>query len=334
MANSGSTYFQELGGSYPIFPAEASTGAAHVDLLAAAMLAFCVILVFAVIVLISWYGWRYRAGSSVKRRPLMSERKQTIAEIIWACVLFGFFMVFFFWGADVYIGLYRQPDEDLTINVVAKQWMWKMEHANGAREINTLHVPVDREVRVNLNSQDVIHSFYVPVFRLKKDAVPGMTTTIWFKATEVGTYHLFCAEYCGTNHSHMDGKIIVMSQADYGDWLAAHGHEQTPAQRGKALFRTYGCSGCHMGSSVVDAPDLAGIYGRPQPLSDGTTVIADEAYIRDSILQPRKDIVAGFQPVMPSFAGRISGADLQSIIAYIRSLQPGDWKYERQEGSQ
>src|SRR5699024_6995760 len=170
VASQDSIYFQSLGGSYPILPAEASTGAAHVDLLAAAMLAFCVIILFAVTALIVWYGWRYRAGSRVDRRPLMSERKQTIAEIIWAAVLFAFFMVFFVWGSDVYVGLYRQPDEDLTINVVAKQWMWKMEHANGAREINTLHVPVNREVRVNLHSQDVIHSFFVPVFRIKKDA--------------------------------------------------------------------------------------------------------------------------------------------------------------------
>ncbi|HLR86849.1 MAG TPA: cytochrome c oxidase subunit II [Wenzhouxiangella sp.] len=321
--------FQDMG----ILPTQASSGAAQVDLLALAMLIFCALVLLAVFGLVLWFSWRYRAGSSVKRKPLSSERKQTAMEMIWAGGLFIVFMGFFYWGVDVYVQMYQQPDEDLTIEVVGKQWMWKLEHPNGAREIDTLHVPVNRKVRLNINSQDVIHSFYVPAFRIKKDAVPGMTTSIWFEPTEIGTYHLFCAEYCGTNHSHMRGQVIVMSQQDYSDWLTANGHEQTAALDGAQLFRTYGCSGCHIGSSVVDAPVLAGIYGRVVPLADGTTIIADEAYIRDSILHPHKDIVAGYKPVMPSFEGRMSEADLQKIIAYIRSLEPGDWQLERHGGN-
>src|SRR5699024_8722236 len=221
----------------------------------------------------------------VRRKALVSERRQTAVEIGWSVVLFACFLVFFVWGTDVYINMYRSPGQALTIHVVGKQWMWKVEHPNGAREIDTLHVPVGRKVRLDITSMDVIHSFYVPAFRIKKDAVPGMTTSIWFTPTEIGRYHLFCAEYCGTDHSHMRGKVIVMSQENYSAWLVAHGHDQTPAVSGRQLFRTYGCSGCHMGSSVVAAPKLAGIYGRAVPLANGSTIIADEAYIRDSILQ-------------------------------------------------
>lgn len=325
MNNQGGTYFQELSNWVFAIPPQASVGALEVDWLALGLLVFCAVLVGAVVVLMAVFCYRYRAGSKVKRNPLPPESHETRIEFIWSIGLFAFFMVFFVWGATVYLHMYRAPDEALTIKVVGKQWMWKVQHPNGAREIDTLHVPVNRQVRLEITSQDVIHSFFVPAFRLKHDAVPGLVESVGFKATEIGTYHLFCAEYCGTNHSRMRGKVIVMSQEGYSAWLAAHGHEQTPAVAGKQLFRTYGCSGCHMGSAVVDAPKLAGIYGRAVPLADGTTIMVDEAYLRDSILRPRKHIAAGYAPIMPSFAGRISDGDLQKIIAYIRSLEPGDW---------
>lgn len=325
MNNQAGSYFQNTGDWLGVLPPQASTSAYQYDLLGAAMLAFCTVVVVILIVLTARYCYRFRAGSNVTRKSLPSERRETVVEIAWAVVLYGCFLVFFVWGADVYVNMYRPPEQALVIKVVAKQWMWKAEHPSGAREIDTLHVPVGRKVRLDMTSMDVIHSFYVPAFRLKKDVVPGMTTSIWFKATEVGTYHLFCAEYCGTNHSRMRGRVIVMTPEAYSAWTAAHGHEQKPALAGKQLFMTYGCSGCHMGSSVVDAPKLAGIYGRAVPLANGTTTVADEAYIRDSILRPQKHIAAGYAPIMPDFSGRISDAELQKIVAYIRSLEPDDW---------
>ncbi len=318
-------YIQDAGQPFSIVPPQASTSAAQVDLLGLGLLIFCVAVTMVVVGLVLFFGIRYRAGSRVQRKSPAGHAMQLQMEVIWAVALFVVFMGFFYWGTAVYLNLYRVPEDALTIDVVGKQWMWKFEHPNGAREINTLHVPTGRKVRLDITSQDVIHSFYIPAFRIKHDAVPGLESDLWFEATQVGVYRMFCAEYCGTEHSYMRGRVVVMTPEDYSDWLAANGHEQTPALSGKQLFMTYGCSGCHMGKAAVDAPKLAGIYGRQVPLADGTTVIADEAYIRDSILLPDKQIVAGYQPIMPSYAGQMSEGDLQKIIAYIRSLDADDW---------
>ncbi|GAB3681581.1 cytochrome c oxidase subunit II [Salinisphaera aquimarina] len=319
------SYLQDADQPFRFIPVQASTGAHDVDLLAYVLFGLCVVLAFVVAGLIAWFGIRYRAGSTVKRFAPVSEHRAHWIEAIFALVLLAVFLVFFYWGGRLMVDLYRPPADAMTIHVVGKQWMWKLEHPNGAREINTLHVPTGRNVRLDITSQDVIHSFYVPAFRIKHDAVPGLHTTLWFKATQTGEYRMFCAEYCGTNHSRMRGKVVVMAPADYADWLDANGHDQNPVRLGRELFRTYGCSGCHMGRSAVHAPKLAGIYGRSIALADGRTVVADQAYIRDSILQPKKQVAAGFAPIMPSFAGRISESELQQIIAYIRSLKPGDW---------
>jgi cytochrome c oxidase subunit 2 len=198
--------------------------------------------------------------------------------------------------------------------------MWKTRQPNGVQEIDALHVPVNQPVVVYLNSQDVIHSFYVPAFRVKQDAVPGRTTRVWFTATKPGRYHLFCAEYCGTEHSHMTGSIVVMEPERFAAWLEEQGSGESLARSGENLFRALGCSGCHGESSRVRAPDLAGVYGRPVALANQQTVLADERYIRDSILQPKKQVAAGYAPVMPSFDGLIDEAELQMIVAYIKSL--------------
>jgi cytochrome c oxidase subunit 2 len=211
----------------------------------------------------------------------------------------------------------------LEIHVLAKQWMWKTQHPSGAREINALHVPIDKPVRLLMESQDVIHSFFIPAFRIKQDVLPGRDapTQLWFQASKLGTFGLLCAEYCGTDHSAMRGRIVVMTQQDYAAWSVAQPDGDDLAHQGAALFVSRGCSGCHAAASKVHAPRLAGLYGRTVPLQDGRSVLADDAYIRDSILQPRRDIVAGYEPIMPSFAGVLDDGEIQGLIAYIKSLR-------------
>jgi cytochrome c oxidase subunit 2 len=220
----------------------------------------------------------------------------------------------------IYVRLYQPPANALKIYVVAKQWMWKIEHAGGQREINALHVPIDTPVELIMTSEDVIHDFFVPAFRVKRDVLPGQYETLWFRADRVGTYHLFCSQFCGTDHSNMIGDVVVMAAKDYADWLTSNGAADTLADQGKELFVRYGCAGCHLGGGTVRAPSLAGLYGSPVPLSDGSTVIADDRYIRDSIMYPEQQIVASFEPVMPSFANVIKEDDLVRLVAYIHSL--------------
>jgi cytochrome c oxidase subunit 2 len=260
----------------------------------------------------------YRAESNVERGP--PDEKTWGWEVGWTSVSLAIFIAFAVWGAHLFVRLYTPPSRPLEIFVVAKQWMWKTQHPGGEREINELHVPVDRPVRLVMSSEDVIHSFFVPALRVKQDVVPGRYETMWFQATRPGTYGILCAEYCGTDHSGMLGRVVVQTPAQYQDWLAAQKQGVSLAVEGASLFRSYGCSGCHGPAGTVRAPPLEGVFGRPVPLADGTLVTADERYIRDSILQPKSQIVASFAPVMPSFAGQISEDDLLKIMAYIKSL--------------
>ena len=213
----------------------------------------------------------------------------------------------------------RSPADALPVYVVGKQWMWKLQHRNGRREIDELHVPLGQPVRLVMTSQDVIHSFFVPAFRLKQDVVPGRYTSLWFTATRLGEFHLFCSEYCGTDHAAMLGRVVVMEPAAFARWLAAGPRVPGLAQQGFALFREHGCSGCHAAGSTVHAPSLDGLLGSHVHLQDGRTIVADENYVRDSILAPDKDIVAGFAPLMPSFAGQLSEEQIEALIAYLRS---------------
>jgi cytochrome c oxidase subunit 2 len=289
-----------------------------VDHLFFALILICGIVLVGLLLVILYFLFKYRRGKPAKRArsPLPS----TPFELTWSFIPLLIFMGLFTWGAVVYNDQQTTPPAALEINVVGKQWMWKLQHESGQREINELHVPVGQVVKLILASQDVIHSFYIPAFRIKQDVVPGRFTTEWFKATQVGTYHIFCAEYCGKDHSRMRGRIIVMDPADYQHWLTT-GQPATPlAQSGENLFRSLGCSGCHMGSAVVRAPPLQGLYGHPVPLQDGRVVLADEGYLRDSILLPERDVAAGYQPVMPSYKDRISEDDLFLVIAYLKSL--------------
>jgi len=264
------------------------------------------------------YAIRYRHNSPIDRGALAE--KSFRFEISWTVGTLVIFFGLFIWGSMIYVRLYQPPANALKIYVVAKQWMWKIEHAGGQREINALHIPVDTPIELVMTSEDVIHDFFVPAFRVKRDVLPGQYETMWFRPDRIGTYHLFCSQFCGTAHSSMIGDVVVMSAQDYAGWLTTSGGGETLAAQGKGLFVRYGCAGCHLGGGTVRAPSLAGLYGSPVPLSDGGTVIADDRYIRDSIMYPKSQIVASYEPIMPSFANVIGEDDLVRLVAYIHSL--------------
>lgn len=306
--------------SIPFWPEHASSYAGEVDILFISLLIVLVLTAGLVFFLLILFAQRYRHNSGADRSG--ATKKTWRWEVGWTTASLLIFVGLAIWGANLYTRLYQPPADALQIFIVGKQWMWKAEHPGGQREINELHVPLGRDVRLLMASQDVIHSFFIPALRIKQDVVPGRYEQLWFRADKVGRYHFFCAQYCGTDHAHMIGWLTVMEPRAYAAWLRTEGGEASLAQQGAALFRRYGCSGCHEGGGTVRAPALEGLYGSPVPLSDGRVVIADDSYIRDSILLPKKDVVASYQPVMPSFAGQISEDDLVKLIAYIESMQP------------
>jgi cytochrome c oxidase subunit 2 len=241
-------------------------------------------------------------------------------EVTWTVVPLILCLIPFIWGARIYLEEAQPPPDAIEVYVVAKQWMWKTEQPGGQEEINTLHVPTGRAIKLTMTSQDVIHSFYVPAFRLKADVLPDRYTTVWFTPTQPGQYTLYCAQYCGTDHAAMTGQVVAMAPGDYANWLNTGATAfQSPAAQGRKLFQQYGCIDCHESNR---APALQGLFGQPVLLSDGSTVIADENYIRQKLLTPSATIPAGYQPIMPSFAGRLSEEDILNLIAYIKSIGP------------
>jgi cytochrome c oxidase subunit 2 len=300
--------------------------APRIDALFYAITATTVAVALAVFVALIYFGIRYRAGNPVPRHAdiAAAQRRARIrVELAWTLLPLFLFLCAFAWAARLYVDRAAAPADALPVDVVAKQWMWEFQHAGGRREIDELHVPRGRPVKLTMTSQDVIHSLFVPAFRVKQDVLPGRYTDLWFTATRAGRYHLFCAEYCGTDHAGMgSGDVVVMEPADFERWLAAGASAPSAAARGEAAFRALGCSGCHGANAAVHAPNLGGLYGKPVPLSDGSVVTADERYLRDSILLPHKQVAAGYAPIMPSFAGRIAEEDVFDLIAYIRSLAP------------
>ncbi len=237
-------------------------------------------------------------------------------EIFWSAVPLVIVMFIFAWSTELFFVRSNPPANTYDIYVVGKQWMWKVQHPEGISEINELHVPTGRAVKLVMTSQDVIHSFYLPIFRIKQDVIPGRYTTQWFQADKPGKYHLFCAEYCGTNHSHMGGWVYVMEPRDYERWLGRAGSGATLAAGGEKLFTSLGCASCH----VRDCPPLQGLYGSNVALEDGRTVFADDAYIRESILTPTAKVVRGYRPIMPTFQGQVSEEGMLQLLAYIKSL--------------
>jgi cytochrome c oxidase subunit 2 len=304
--------------NFPIFPPEASDAARQTDYLYWGLICLSALVMIVVFVPIIYFLFKYRRGKPADRRPVrLPERTM---EITWTIIPMVVFTGLFAWGANVYWTIERPPADAMNIDVVGKQWMWKIQHPEGNREINELHVPLGRNIKLTIASQDVIHSFFLPAFRIKQDAVPGRYTTLWFQANKLGSFHLFCSEYCGAHHSSMDGRIIVMEPAAYQRWLTQGEPAGTLAASGALLYRELGCSGCHDGSTVVRAPPLHGLFGRTVPLQDGRVVTADEAYLRDSILLPARDIAGGYTNDMPSFQGRISEDQLFELVEYIRSI--------------
>ena len=305
--------------NFPLWPAGASTQAFWVDLFYIALVVLSVVTTLAIFVVIAIFGMKYRRRHGREAQPIEGS---LILEIAWSVIPMGIFLLIFAGGAVIFFNMRTPPQGASEVYVVAKQWMWKLEHVEGQREINELHVPVGRDIKLIMTSQDVIHSFYVPAFRVKQDVLPGRYTTMWFRATRPGTYHLFCAEYCGTMHSGMIGDVVVMEPAQYQSWMSGGPVTGSLAQNGQTLFQQLGCSTCHRSDVQGRGPNLTGVVGKPVQLEDGRTVTADENYVRESILNPQAKVVSGFKPIMPVFQGQVSEEQLTALVAYVKSLNP------------
>lgn len=289
------------------------------------LLVICGSMAAFIFLLIVIFGSMYRQGSPHSRKIDLSG--ENLLEWGWTLSSLGVFMGLFVWGAINYFKMHLPPKASYEVTVIGKQWMWKFEHPDGHREIDTLHVPVGKPILLTMTSQDVIHSLFVPAFRTKQDVVPGRYTYTWFEASKPGTYHLFCTQYCGTMHADMRGEIVAMGESEFSRWLQTGIEDSvkvaatTRVVRGKALFKKMGCTSCHGSDARVRAPDLNGLYESRVMLSDGASVVADDNYIRESILNPRAKIVHGFEAVMPSFLGALNEDEILDLIGYIKSLR-------------
>jgi cytochrome c oxidase subunit 2 len=301
--------------NFPLWPDRASTAAGNVDALFIFLIIVSGLMTALIFTAVVYFAARYR-----RRRGVPAEQIEgsTPLELTWSIIPLFVFMAIFAWGAVVYFKSRTPPRDSTEVYVVAKQWMWKLEHAEGQREINELHVPVGRDVKLIMTSQDVIHSFFVPAFRMKQDVLPGRYTVAWFRATKPGTYHLFCTQYCGTQHSGMIGSIIVQEPAQYEAWMSG-GTGGPLSATGEKIFAELGCVTCHRTDSQGRGPNLQGVFGKPVELADGRTVTADENYIRECILDPGAKRVKGFQPIMPTFQGLVSEEQVNALVAYIKS---------------
>jgi cytochrome c oxidase subunit 2 len=306
--------------AYPLalWPAEASASAAETDYLIWSFTLLTLLLVVPIFIGITFFAVRYRDGRAVNRS--FSEDRDRLLELGWMIIPFVLTLIFFAWGAVMFIGHKIAPANATEIQAIGRQWMWKFQHPGGQAEINDLHVPVNEPILINMISQDVIHSLYIPALRIQMETLPGRYTQLWFKADRPGAYRLLCTEFCGTDHSTMVGMLYVMTPADYGNWLTHAGSANSLATAGERLFSALGCSGCHTAGSQVRAPSLIGLYGQPVPQQDGGSKIADDTYLRDKILNPDSNLVAGYKQVMPSFKGIVHEDDMIRLIAYIKRL--------------
>ena len=305
--------------NFQLWLPQASQNAGQVDFAFFSVFGIAALIFLILFVLLVVFAVRYRRGRPALRGPL-PQLLHSELEIGWTAAT-TFMFIFIFWW---FVGGYAPPPlaapQQLEIHVVAKQWMWKAEHPDGAREIDALHLPVDTQIRLVMTSQDVIHSFYVPAFRVKQDVLPVRSTQLVFTPTKTGEFHLFCAEFCGTQHSHMAGGIVVLTAPDYADWLRRQPHGDTRAAQGEALYARFGCGACHAPDSHVQAPKLAGLYGSTVHLQDGRQATADDAYLRNAILRPKEAIVAGYAPIMPSYAGLAGSDEVEALVAYLKAL--------------
>lgn len=299
---------------FRLIPPSASSVALQMDLLFGFILLVMVFFTALIFVLVLVFIVKYRRVPG--RVPVQIHTNMPL-EITWIVIPTIIVMIMFAWGAALFVHLRRPPADAMELTVVAKQWMWKIQHPEGRREIDELHIPVNRDIRLTMTSQDVIHDFSIPAFRVKQDVVPGRYTSEWFRATKVGEYHLFCVQYCGMLHSQMIGRVVVMEPGDYEAWLNGSGSGMPQAWAGEQLFVQYQCGTCH----GLRAPSLAGLYGSEVLLDDGTKVLADDAYIRESILYPSAKIVAGYKPLMPTFKSQLTEEQVLQLVAYIKSLK-------------
>jgi cytochrome c oxidase subunit 2 len=304
----------------PLFPEQASTFAWQVDYLYFYLILVSVAFSIPIVLAIFYFFVKYREKEKYATPDEI--HGSIVLETTWSIIPFIVSMTIFLGGAVIFYNQYRVPAETMEIYVVGKQWMWKFQHGTGQREINELHIPVNRKVKLTMTTEDVLHDVFIPAFRTKADVVPGRYTTIWFEAAKPGKYHLYCAEYCGLNHSGMGGWVYVMPQEEFDNWLAGGGgSNQTPVEAGKELFMNkLGCASCHAAGSGQRGPNLEGVFGTDQKLTTGQAVRADEEYIRNSILNPQSQIVEGYQPIMPTFKGQVTEEQLVSLVAYIKSL--------------
>jgi cytochrome c oxidase subunit 2 len=304
----------------PFVPPSASTLSGKVDALyfyLSGVTIFFTLLISGVLI---FFVIKYRRRNAYEiPRPVAGSIK---LETLWSVIPFIIAMTMFAWGAQIFFEQSRPPKDAVEVYVVAKQWMWKIQHTTGQREINELHVPVGRRIKLIMTTEDVIHDFFIPAFRIKADVVPGRYTTLWFEATKAGRYYLFCAEYCGMNHSGMIGSVVAMEPTAFDDWLSGNSSQQSPAVAGQQIYETLGCVSCHGAAGEGGrGPALAGVFGRQVFLANGQTITADEAYIRESIVNPQAKLVTGFGPIMPTFQGQVSEEQLMQILAFIKSLQ-------------
>ena len=305
---------------FPLFPDQASTIAGRVDAIYFVLVGITVVFSTVIFVLIFYFALKYSRKAPDEIPPPMHGSLRL--ELAWSIIPLFIALSLFAGGTAIYFRNADIPPGAMEIFVVGKQWMWKLQHPSGAREINELHVPVGQAVKLTMTSEDVIHSFYVPAFRVKMDVIPGRYTTLWFQPTKPGKYHLFCAEYCGTNHSAMVGWIHVMEQVDFNTWLGGGSTGDSMAESGERLFNQLGCVSCHRATAPGRGPVLNGLYGTKVPIRGGQPVVADEAYIRESILHPQAKVVSGFLTQMPTFEGQVTEEGLLQLIAYIKSLAP------------
>ena len=311
------------GNPLAIWPQAASLAARHGDYLILAFTVVTLLLTVPIFLSITYFAFRYRKGRKVNRKT--SDERSVAIELSWMLIPFFLTLIFFVWGALLFSEQKNPPADALRISAIGRQWMWKFQHPGGQSEINDLHVPEGQAVIIDMISQDVIHALYIPALRIQMDTIPNRYTQLWFKADTAGSFHLFCSEYCGTDHSEMDGTLTIMKPADYQKWLTQSASGASVVTAGEALFQSYGCSGCHRPGSTVKAPSLVGLWQHPVPLEQGGTLIADDSYIRGKILEPNGNKIAGYKQNMPSYKGKIAEDDLIRIVAYVKSLgRPDD----------
>jgi len=303
---------------FHLFPPQASTSAHQVDALYFALTLLSLFFITIIFLPILFFCIKYRRSSAADRSNPSSG--SNVIEFGWTTVPTLMGLAIFVWSAVDYFRIERKPANAIDVEVVGKQWMWKVQHAEGKREINELHIPLDRTIALTLISQDVIHSFFVPAFRVKQDVIPGKYTSEWFRPTRPGEYHIFCSQYCGTQHAQMIGRVVVMQPQAYEQWLETGEQTESIMRAGERLFHDRGCSGCHAPGTTFHAPLLQGLYRKPVPLADKTVVTADDQYLRDSILQPGKQISAGYDNIMPSFSGHLTEEEIMQLIAYLKTI--------------